>query len=66
MHRLELVLAILDANEGTVRNRTVLQKLGYFATLKAGLDGFDYKDTFMARSAKIWPWASRIRAPPCS
>lgn len=52
MHRLELVLAILDANEGTVRNRTVLQKLGYFATLKAGLDGFDYKDYFYGPFSK--------------
>ena len=46
MHKLDVVLAILDSNGGSIGNRTVLMKLGYFATLKAGLGGIRYRDYF--------------------
>lgn len=46
MHRLDLVLAIVDANGGTAEARTAVQKIGYFASLKAGLEGIRCKDCF--------------------
>lgn len=52
MHKLYLVLAIIDANGGRIEGRTVVQKLGYFATLKASLEGIRYKDYFYGPFSK--------------
>lgn len=51
MDRLDLVLAIIDASGGAV-GRTELQKLGYFASLEAGLGGIRYKDHFYGPFSK--------------
>lgn len=52
MHKMEVVLAILDSNGGAIGNRTVLMKLGYFASLKAGRGGILYKDYFYGPFSK--------------
>ena len=52
MHKMEVVLAILDSNGGAIGNRTVLMKLGYFAALKAGMGGIRYKDYFYGPFSK--------------
>lgn len=52
MDKLDLVLAIIDASGGKVEGRTVLQKLGYFASLKAGLEEIRYKDYFYGPFSK--------------
>lgn len=52
MDRYDLVLAILDANGGTVAGRTVVQKLGYFTSVSTELEDVGYKDYFYGPFSK--------------
>lgn len=52
MDRFDLVLAMLDSNGGKVDGRTVVQKLGYFASKCTRLEGVHYRDFFYGPFSK--------------
>ena len=46
LDRHNLIISMVHSNGGTVKERTVLQKLACFASLQPGVDGIKHKDCF--------------------
>ena len=46
MDRYGLIVSMARANDGVIKGRTVVQKIAYFANLRLGIDGINYRDYF--------------------
>ncbi len=46
MDRYDLIVSMLHANGGVIKDRTVVQKIAYFANLRLDIDGITYRDYF--------------------
>ena len=46
MDRYDLIVSMLHANDGAIKDRTVVQKIAYFANLRLDIDGISYRDYF--------------------
>lgn len=52
MDKYDLIALLLRSNGGQIEDRTALQKLAYFANLRLGIDGVEYKDYFYGPFSK--------------
>lgn len=52
MNRYDLIVSMLHANGGVIKDRTVVQKIAYFANLRLAIDGISYRDYFYGPFSK--------------
>lgn len=46
LNKYDLIVSMLHANGGVIKDRTVVQKIAYFANLRLAIDGISYRDYF--------------------